>query len=236
MREIASLVDPRLFRDGPDCRFRGDVIQPTATSSTRPLSGYVSYSIAGFRDRLVRFADIRRGQPWPSWIGARGTGIAVSAFSRNPKGVDLAYWIASGPIQRGLYAKAGGQPVIPPPGRTMTSTGTLRSLSRDPRRLDSAWVRPRHNGYMAFQQQASDRINKGLKDGEAARRWSPISTAGCLPTLLKLGAGGTGAWRSEMRKSIRIFSGGRSLAALGDASHGAEDDVSTVVSRVCPIC
>ena len=28
--------------------------------------------------------------------------------------------------------------------------------------LEGAWVRPRHDGYMAFQQQASDRINEGL--------------------------------------------------------------------------
>ncbi|HMF66876.1 MAG TPA: carbohydrate ABC transporter substrate-binding protein, partial [Phyllobacterium sp.] len=28
--------------------------------------------------------------------------------------------------------------------------------------LEAAWVRPRHNGYMSFQQAASDRLNAGL--------------------------------------------------------------------------
>lgn len=31
-----------------------------------------------------------------------------------------------------------------------------------------AWLRPRHNGYMPFQQAASDRINRALRDGDFA--------------------------------------------------------------------
>ena len=39
----------------------------------------------------------------------------------------------------------------------------LVPISRSPR-----WVRPRHDGYMDFQQEASDRINAGLKRDEAS--------------------------------------------------------------------
>ena len=35
--------------------------------------------------------------------------------------------------------------------------------------LEGAWVRPRHDGYMGFQQAASDRINEGLKERHVAR-------------------------------------------------------------------
>ena len=60
----------------------------------------------------LAFADIpvagRRG-PVGSALG--GTGIAVSAFSEAPAAaIDFAYWIASGDVQRGPYAAAGGQP------------------------------------------------------------------------------------------------------------------------------
>ncbi len=35
--------------------------------------------------------------------------------------------------------------------------------------LDGAWLRPRHNGYMAFQAAASERLNEGLRRGEKSR-------------------------------------------------------------------
>ena len=36
--------------------------------------------------------------------------------------------------------------------------------------LEGAWVRPRHDGYMAFQQEASDRVNAGLRRDEDCRQ------------------------------------------------------------------
>jgi multiple sugar transport system substrate-binding protein len=36
--------------------------------------------------------------------------------------------------------------------------------------LEGGWVRPRHDGYMAFQQTASDRINEGLAGRQPAAR------------------------------------------------------------------
>ena len=36
--------------------------------------------------------------------------------------------------------------------------------------LEGAWVRPRHDGYMDFQQKASDRINASLRRNEESRK------------------------------------------------------------------
>ena len=36
--------------------------------------------------------------------------------------------------------------------------------------LEGAWVRPRHDGYMAFQQEASDRVNAGLRRSKDGRQ------------------------------------------------------------------
>jgi multiple sugar transport system substrate-binding protein len=173
MREIASLVDPACFDMDPIA-----VLEQLSSADSRivcaPLIyGYVSYSIMGFRDRLVRFADIPvAGSDGPIGSALGGTGIAVSAFCKNPtEAIDFAYWIASGPIQRGLYASAGGQPGHSAAWEDDTVNQHASEFYRATRAtLDGAWVRPRHNGYMAFQQQASDRINAGLRDGEAAHQ------------------------------------------------------------------
>jgi multiple sugar transport system substrate-binding protein len=173
MREIASLVDPACFEMDPIAVFERMSSADSRIVCAPLIYGYVSYSITGFRDRLVRFADIPvAGSHGPIGSALGGTGIAVSAFSRNPKeATDFAYWIASGPIQRELYAKAGGQPGHSAAWEDDDVNRNASEFYRATRAtLDGAWVRPRHNGYMAFQQQASDRINKGLKDGEAAPR------------------------------------------------------------------
>jgi len=173
MREIASLIDPACFDMDPIA-----VLEKMSSADSRivcaPLIyGYVSYSIAGFRDRLVRFADIPvAGRHGPIGSALGGTGIAVSAFSENPKAaIDFAYWIASGSIQRGLYASAGGQPGHSAAWEDEAVNRHASEFYRATRAtLDGAWVRPRHSGYMPFQQQASDRINEGLKSSEAAEQ------------------------------------------------------------------
>ncbi len=172
MREIASLIDPACFDMDPIAVFEQMSVQDSRIACAPLIYGYVSYSIAGFRDRLVQFADIPAAGTY-GHIGSAlgGTGIAVSAFSKNPKqAIDFAYWIASGVIQRGLYASAGGQPGHAAAWEDDAVNGQASEFYRATRAtLDGAWVRPRHNGYMPFQQQASDRINSGLKNGEAAK-------------------------------------------------------------------
>ncbi|RWJ02938.1 MAG: carbohydrate ABC transporter substrate-binding protein, partial [Mesorhizobium sp.] len=76
------------------------------------IYGYVSYAIAGFRTNRLAFADIPAvGDAGPAGSALGGTGIAVSAFSKAKQAAtDFAYWIASGDVQCGPYAAAGGQP------------------------------------------------------------------------------------------------------------------------------
>ena len=38
--------------------------------------------------------------------------------------------------------------------------------------LEGAWVRPRHNGYMAFQQSASDHVNECLRKRSGGERFA----------------------------------------------------------------
>ncbi|ESW87564.1 sugar ABC transporter [Mesorhizobium sp. LSJC280B00] len=173
MREIAALVDPACLGMDPIA-----VLEQMAGSGSRiacaPLIyGYVSYAIAGFRPNRLAFADIpAAGNAGPKGSALGGTGIAVSAFSKaGQEAIDFAYWIASGDVQRGPYASAGGQPGHAAAWADAAVNAAAGNFYKDTRAtLEGAWVRPRHDGYMAFQQAASDRINLGLSERHNAAR------------------------------------------------------------------
>ncbi|WP_328824586.1 extracellular solute-binding protein [Mesorhizobium neociceri] len=168
MREIAALVDPTCFEMDPIA-----VSERMAEANSRivcaPLIyGYVSYAISGFRAHRLAFADIPVvGSNGPIGSALGGTGIAVSAFSKaKDAAIDFAYWVASGDVQRGPYAAAGGQPGHAAAWEDQSVNAATGNFYSDTRAtLEGAWVRPRHDGYMAFQQKASDRIVAGLTSG-----------------------------------------------------------------------
>jgi multiple sugar transport system substrate-binding protein len=131
--------------------------------------GYANYALAGFRPGRLKFADI----PLPGAKGSAlgGTGIAVSAFSdHKAAAIDYAYWVASGDVQRGIYSASGGQPGHAAAWEDDAVNAPVDGFYRDTRKtLEGAYVRPRHNGYMAFQDAASRRLNAGLLGRENAR-------------------------------------------------------------------
>lgn len=173
LREIAALVDPACLTMDPIAVFE-KMIEPGSRIACAPLIyGYVPYAVAGFRPHRLAFADMPvAGGTGPVGSALGGTGIAVSAFSAaREAAIDFAYWIASGDVQRGPYAAAGGQPGHAAAWEDDTVNAATGGFYRDTRAtLESAWVRPRHDGYMAFQQQASDRLNEGLAGRHDARR------------------------------------------------------------------
>ncbi|PDQ19829.1 ABC transporter substrate-binding protein [Mesorhizobium sanjuanii] len=173
MREIAALVDPACFDMDPIA-----VSERMAEAGSRivcaPLIyGYVSYAMTGFRANRLAFADIPViGSNGPIGSALGGTGIAVSAFSQaKDAAIDFAYWVASGDVQRGAYAASGGQPGHAAAWADQSVNAATGSFYRDTRAtLEGAWVRPRHDGYMAFQQAASDCIISGITSSRQAAR------------------------------------------------------------------
>ena len=134
------------------------------------IYGYVNYGIVGFRPKRLAFADIpAAGGSGPAGSALGGTGIAVSAYSGNTaEAVDFAHWIAGGAAQRGPFAAAGGQPGHADGWEDETVNAATNDFYRNTRQtLDRAWMRPRHQGYMAFQAASAERLNKGLEAGEA---------------------------------------------------------------------
>ncbi|QPC94379.1 ABC transporter substrate-binding protein [Mesorhizobium sp. INR15] len=171
MREIAALVDPACLDMDPIAVSERMTEAGSRFVCSPLIYGYVSYAAAGFRAHRLAFADIPViGSDGPVGSALGGTGIAVSAFSKAKEAaIDFAYWVASGDIQRGLYAASGGQPGHAAAWGDQTVNDATGNFYRDTRAtLEGAWVRPRHDGYMAFQQAASDRINSGMTSGHRA--------------------------------------------------------------------
>jgi multiple sugar transport system substrate-binding protein len=171
LREIAALVGPACLGMDPIAVFE-IMAQTDSMIACAPLIyGYVSYAAEGFRPKVLRFSDMPvTGAAGVAGSALGGTGIAVSAFSQaRGAAIDFAYWVAGGAVQRGPYAAAGGQPghaAAWEDAAVNAATGGFYSGTRAT--LEGAWVRPRHNGYMAFQEAASQVINAGLAEGMAA--------------------------------------------------------------------
>lgn len=171
IRELAALADPACIEMDP-IAVLDRMGENGARYSLAPLIyGYVSYSLDGFRANRIAFADMPvagAGGPVGSALG--GTGIAVSAFSENrAAAIDFAYWIAGGPVQADRYWRSGGQPGHAAGWEDEAANAATLGFYRNTRRtLEGAWLRPRHDGYMPFQEAASQRINRAVTSREPA--------------------------------------------------------------------
>jgi multiple sugar transport system substrate-binding protein len=168
IRRVTSLIEPSNFAMDPIAASEA-MARKDALVSVMPLGyGYVSYARDGFRSGTLTFADI----PLSGHVGAAlgGTGIAVSAFSQNiDEARAYAKFVASGDVQRTLYPQSGGQPGHVAGWEDKAVNAAVGGFYRNTRAtLEASYVRPRHRGYMAFQDAAARRINAGLLSGNAA--------------------------------------------------------------------
>jgi multiple sugar transport system substrate-binding protein len=172
LAELTSLIEPSNFAMDPIAASEA-MARPDALVSAMPYGyGYVSYAREGFRPHRLTFTNIPTlGSHGPIGSALGGTGIAVSAFSENAEAaLDYAYWVASAETQRTIYASSGGQPGHVAAWTDQTVNTATDGFYRETlATLEGAFVRPRHNGYMAFQDAASKRINSGLMTKAPAR-------------------------------------------------------------------
>jgi multiple sugar transport system substrate-binding protein len=173
LRALMRLVDPACLQQDPIAAFDA-MAQPGSKMACAPLIfGYVNYAWEGFRPVRLRFADI----PFidghgPAGAVLGGTGMAISARTQHAReALDFALWCAEPATQAGVYAMAGGQPAHPAAWESREVNAAAADFYSATRRtLEGAWVRPRHNGYMPFQNAGSRRLLDGLRAGEDAER------------------------------------------------------------------
>jgi multiple sugar transport system substrate-binding protein len=168
---LAALLDSSCYNLDPIDVLEAMTQERAAIALAPLIYGYVSYARPGFRPHALRFADIASaGGSGPVGSALGGAGIAVSAFSNQADAArDFAFWIASGVVQRTLYADAGGQPAHADAWSDAEVNAAAQNFYADTRAtLNHSWLRPRHAGYLAFQRAASERLNAGLQAKEGA--------------------------------------------------------------------
>jgi multiple sugar transport system substrate-binding protein len=170
LREVVALMDPRCLTLDPIGIYEWMGRHADAPAYSPFGYGYTNYSRRGFCPHPLRFHDapgISEASPRGTVLG--GTGIAVSAFTKHPEvAVDYAFWIAGAECQRGLYTASGGQPGHAAAWEDEACNALTDNFFRNTRAtLDSAWLRPRYDGYMALQDRAGDILHACLR-GEAS--------------------------------------------------------------------
>jgi multiple sugar transport system substrate-binding protein len=186
--QLVALIDAPCFAMDPI-----DVFEAMADANSRfacaPLIyGYVSYAEEGFRARRLGFADIPAlGPRGPIGSTLGGTGIAVSALGAyREAAANFAYWVASADVQAGLYAASGGQPAHAAAWESDAVNAPVAGFYRATRRtLEGSWLRPRHDGYMPFQDAAARLLNEALQSGSPA-----AETVGRINALFRASFGG----------------------------------------------
>lgn len=137
------------------------------------LYGYVNYSRKGFRKNRIQFDDMPsfndniKNNCKGSQIG--GTGLAISAFTKHKEyALDYAFWVASSECQSSIFYFSGGQPGhIDSWKNQLINEDSLNFFQSTFNTMEQAWLRPRYNGYMYFQDIGGTIINEYLKSNNS---------------------------------------------------------------------
>ena len=136
------------------------------------LYGYSNYSREGFRKNLIKFTNIpsfneEKNNCKGSQIG--GTGLAISSKSKNKEvALDYAFYVASEICQKDLFYFSGGQPGHISAWKDQNINIDCNNFFEDTLdTLEKAWLRPRYDGYMYFQDVGGTIINNYLSSGES---------------------------------------------------------------------
>lgn len=170
MRELYSKLDAICFTKNPIGI--AELMSSTDDWWYCPFAyGYSNYSRAGYAKHRLTYTGLvdYKGQKLRSTLG--GTGIAVSAFSKQKEiAVQFAQEISSPLVQQTFYTEHGGQPGhrqawLSHHANYLTAQYFASTLST----LDESYLRPRYNGYLHFQDEAGVPVQQYLQHGGSER-------------------------------------------------------------------
>ena len=166
LRELVQLSAPGSLDRNPIRTWQ--LLSDSDTVAYCPFAyGYSNYSRDGYATSVLRAGGlVTFGRKMlRSTLG--GAGLAISRTCEQPEQA-LAYaeFVATPQIQKTLYAQSGGQPGhraawLDPALNAATANFFNNTLPT----LDSAWVRPRFPGFIAFQDKASKLVHDYLLHG-----------------------------------------------------------------------
>ncbi len=166
MRRLASLCPKEIFDWDPiavhEAMAAGD-----AYSYCPFVYGYTNYSRRGYAANILKACDVvsYQGVHFKTVLG--GTGLAVSSACKEKElAVEFTKYAASPLIQSTLFFDNGGQPGHR--AAWLDEECNRRSLNffKDTlRTLDESYLRPRHSGYLHFQDHAGAYVREYIMNG-----------------------------------------------------------------------
>lgn len=162
LRRLADVAHPDSLNWNPI--YLLDYMSSNSDVAYCPLTfNYTNYSRAGQVPHLLTFTTM------PGIRGAilGGTGYAVSANCKHPQvAVDFGAWVCSADVQRGLYVHSQGQPGNVKAWQDDDANALTHNFFRNTLpTLEGSYIRPRHHGFVTFQEQAGEVIHAFLRDG-----------------------------------------------------------------------
>jgi multiple sugar transport system substrate-binding protein len=171
LRELLHLCDPACFERNPIATL--ELLSSGDTAAYCPFAyGYSNYSRRGYSDFPLTaggLVSMDGGKTLRSTLG--GAGLAISAECRHKKiAAQYTQYVASAECQKGLYFSAGGQPGHRSAWLDQEVNRSANGFFHDTLPvLDTAYLRPRFNGYLRFQNRGAHIVHEYLKTGKDVR-------------------------------------------------------------------
>ena len=166
-RELAQLVDPKCFDYNPIKVYERMTLSDDIAYC--PFAyGYSNYSRNGYARRVLHFHDmvtLDGKTNLRSTLG--GTGLAVSSHSQHIEvAMQYAEFVASPACQEGLYTDNGGQPGHLKAWESQATNAISHNYFKNTLpALQRAFLRPRYDGSMYFQDHGGDIVRNYLMNG-----------------------------------------------------------------------
>lgn len=166
MRDLYSLIDKKMFEYNPIKI--AELMTTTDDFWYSPFAYcYSNYSRQGFAKSILTYTDVITFENKKLLTTLGGTGLSVSAFSKNKaEALTFAQFVCSPEYQSSEYIYNGGQPGYSfgwkdELNNTLTNNFFKNSLVT----IEESYVRPRYHGYLHFQDEAGNYIQEYLLKG-----------------------------------------------------------------------
>jgi multiple sugar transport system substrate-binding protein len=167
LHELTSLCDPECLGRDPIATWQ--LLASGETAAYCPFAyGYSNYSRRGYGQHVLDVGGLIKTEHGPSFRSTLGgAGLAISSACREPEtAARYLHFVADAGCQSTLYFDSGGQPGYR--GAWLNSEVNRRSnnfFTNTLPTLDAAFVRPRFDGYLEFQDAAGALVHRYLANG-----------------------------------------------------------------------
>jgi multiple sugar transport system substrate-binding protein len=171
LRELVACCEPACLDRNPIRTYEAMVARDDLLYC--PFAyGYSTYAQPTYTDPPLKFGGLVTldGRRLRSTLG--GTGLAISQRCQDlDLAIAYARFVADPACQRGLYTRAGGQPGYRGAWLDPVVNAAAGDFYRDTLpTLDEAYLRPRYDGYIPFQDRAGEVVHAYLRAGGDPRR------------------------------------------------------------------